>query len=272
MTDTTGHDAAAREEMDLERASGALQAAALQLRSAVASACMRRSGHNVAPELAAKLHSEWRAFHRETVANALRFNEGWANALSSAVENLRGPVEHLANMLVNPPPPTTMRGAAAMNAKTPVEAHGDVLSDDITGFMRTFLNPIHGADGARERARLARHRPQPLAIAGQAAAPGNVVNVLMNVLQFYQFNVTFNAAAFQERVRASVDRVEDPQAKAELLTLSTRLQVALAAGNKEEARATLAAFGDWLEKNPGKAGAIAALVSFLLSVLQMILA
>lgn len=253
----------------LEKAAQAIDAATLRLSGEVSTAAA------MGPDPGA-LRASFKAFAISARGAAAAFGDHWVATVSSSLEDMRQQLEDYLNTASE----TRRRGFGPGHVGLMPEASAAIAErhQDLQRLVETFRESVArplfdeaGAAGRRldlvKSARSAEAKLPP-----QGAPPDTVVNVLMTVLQFYQFNVTINTGtAFEDRVKAAAEKVEEPAAREELLRLTTDVRAALAAGQRERAREALQALGAWCEKSQGKAGAAIGVVGVLLTILQMLL-
>jgi hypothetical protein len=214
-----------------------------------------------------QFHSAVAEFRHQALAAAGNVGEPWVTVVRELVTDLAAKHETLAALMREPPHTDEHddieRWTRSMwAAAAPLKAILSTYCNETTTGMHDAIE-VH----KQQQMKLAKKdaKKDLVVPAGQT---DSVVNVLLNVLNVYQFNVQIIHARFNEAVER--EAVKAPEAeRAEFKALALELRDAIAAGEQERIKTAMAAVQEWVAANPGDRGL--AVAGFLIGLIGLIL-
>lgn len=212
-------------------------------------------------------------FKHEALAAAGLVGEPWVTVIGRFVDDAQRKLEAVELALRSEPhrPRDRLEDQEDIEEETTWQVDLDARVETLDQLMHTFTDNTamaveHAIESARREQRaLAKAPKEPAAV----AAPENVINVLLNVLHLYQFNVqVINVTLDQTIERETATAPEADRSEFKVLALG--LKEALASGDREQVKAALESIRAWVAANPGDRAV--AVVGLLLGILGILLA
>ncbi|MCO5168350.1 MAG: hypothetical protein M9894_18585 [Planctomycetes bacterium] len=204
-------------------------------------------------------------FVHEARSGAALVGGPWVSVVHEFAQDIQQKCDALDRALRSPPAydPVDYRPRNKWSAEV------DSLVETIRGMTQTYVNNITMAmemviDEAKEE--LLRKEKEPKALAAQ---PEGVINVLLNVLHLYQFNVHVINITIEQTIEREAEGVPEAD-RAQFQAIALELREALASGDSNRIRTALDSARVWVTANPGDRSL--AIIGVLLAILGILLA
>lgn len=204
-------------------------------------------------------------FTHEALAAAALVGDAWVTVVRDFVDDTRQKVDGLLEAMRNPPAPADdFRPQARWHQEL------DNRVETVRQLMNTYSRHTTPAleqvieEAKQERLAIEKAEKAPKLPSTQ---PESVINVLLNVLHLYQFNVQVINVTLDQTIERETGASPEAE-REEFRALALDLKTALASGNRDQVRAALEGLRAWVAANPGdRAIAVIGLLFAILSIL-----